>query len=686
MAYYKTIADRLSDAVHTGKEAVFFDDEDTRSGPHEFTPEGLLAYFEANADITTAAELAAGLSTKEPTITAGTTGQYWRGDKSWQTLDKTAVGLPNVDNTTDLSKPISTLTQAALDLKAPKASPTFTGTPTVPTAAAGTDTTQIASTAFVQEEISVNQPTDVGRPLYVRSAKDWLDALGVMAGPTPGDIEDAIVEAVATGRRIFVPAGDYTMTSQITISLLSDPLRLEFDPLARIIADATLTDGFIKVNDGADYAVEIEGGQWIADDQPKPVGSDSWALISLSNIKGGGIHRARFQAGADYRDEKSDSAVFVVAEDFSIDKCKFTGFYDSGIYGSGNSLGSSNFGVKVTNSDFYGCAVGFITKRLSSASFVADNTFKRCRNGIATGHASEQQPAGKLLVATGNQLHDCRTPFYLVWAHGSLIEGNIINGWGYDASDTVSSGQAAIRLLGTQNAKIIGNLCKNTTPESTLNGVKLEEDTYTASGGGTTTNQSTYNTISENDFDGGAGCNRAMYEANSSDYNTFSMNNLFGTWTSDVVMTGANTLSIRKTAAGKIVTTFQNTEKMVLDTDNLDVKPSTSGALRVWRNGSSVQYFNVYSTSGGHRLEGISAASSAKNTYYDSNADGAVSGGELAHNFRISGTTKLKVSNTKISVDMTLLGNYADDAAAAAGSVAIGEAYRTGSILKFRVA
>jgi len=29
----------------------------------------------------------------EPVITAGTTGQYWRGDKSWQTLDATAVGL-----------------------------------------------------------------------------------------------------------------------------------------------------------------------------------------------------------------------------------------------------------------------------------------------------------------------------------------------------------------------------------------------------------------------------------------------------------------------------------------------------------------------------------------------------------------------------------------------------------------
>lgn len=46
--------------------------------------------------------------------------------------------------------------KSALDAKAPKASPTFTGTPTAPTAAAGTNTTQIASTAFVQAAISAS--------------------------------------------------------------------------------------------------------------------------------------------------------------------------------------------------------------------------------------------------------------------------------------------------------------------------------------------------------------------------------------------------------------------------------------------------------------------------------------------------------------------------------------------------
>jgi hypothetical protein len=57
------------------------------------------------------------LNAKEPTITAGTTSQYWRGDKSWQALDSSSVGLGNVNNTSDLNKPISTATQTALNAK-----------------------------------------------------------------------------------------------------------------------------------------------------------------------------------------------------------------------------------------------------------------------------------------------------------------------------------------------------------------------------------------------------------------------------------------------------------------------------------------------------------------------------------------------------------------------------------------
>lgn len=64
------------------------------------------------------------------------------------TVTKSQVGLANVDNTSDANKPVSTAQQAALDLKAPLAGPTFTGVPAAPTAAADTNTTQIATTAY----------------------------------------------------------------------------------------------------------------------------------------------------------------------------------------------------------------------------------------------------------------------------------------------------------------------------------------------------------------------------------------------------------------------------------------------------------------------------------------------------------------------------------------------------------
>lgn len=57
------------------------------------------------------------LDNKEPTIAPGLSSQYYRGDKTFQTLDKSAVGLANVDNTSDANKPVSTAQQTALNLK-----------------------------------------------------------------------------------------------------------------------------------------------------------------------------------------------------------------------------------------------------------------------------------------------------------------------------------------------------------------------------------------------------------------------------------------------------------------------------------------------------------------------------------------------------------------------------------------
>ena len=75
-------------------------------------------------------------------------------------LVKGDVGLGNVDNTADTAKPVSTAQQTALDLKANLASPTFTGTPTLPTGTIATtqtasnNSTAVATTAYVDNAAS----------------------------------------------------------------------------------------------------------------------------------------------------------------------------------------------------------------------------------------------------------------------------------------------------------------------------------------------------------------------------------------------------------------------------------------------------------------------------------------------------------------------------------------------------
>ena len=76
---------------------------------------------------TASAPTVPGLASKEPAILAGDSTQYYRGDKTWQTLDKSAVGLVNADNTSDANKPISTATQTALNTKIPTTRSITTG-------------------------------------------------------------------------------------------------------------------------------------------------------------------------------------------------------------------------------------------------------------------------------------------------------------------------------------------------------------------------------------------------------------------------------------------------------------------------------------------------------------------------------------------------------------------------------
>jgi hypothetical protein len=86
-------------------------------GSGDLTVSSAAAWGSITGTLSSQTDLNTALNAKEPTITAGTTSQYYRGDKTFQTLDNISVGLGNVDNTSDANKPVSTATQTALNAK-----------------------------------------------------------------------------------------------------------------------------------------------------------------------------------------------------------------------------------------------------------------------------------------------------------------------------------------------------------------------------------------------------------------------------------------------------------------------------------------------------------------------------------------------------------------------------------------
>ena len=95
-------------------------------------------------------------------------------------------------------------TQAEIDLKSNIASPTFTGTPAVPTAAAATNTTQAASTAYVRTEVTN----------LVDSAPAALDTLNELAAALGDDA--AFSTTVTNSIALKAPIASPTFTGNFT--------------------------------------------------------------------------------------------------------------------------------------------------------------------------------------------------------------------------------------------------------------------------------------------------------------------------------------------------------------------------------------------------------------------------------------------------------------------------------------
>jgi hypothetical protein len=187
----------------------------------------------------------------EPIITSGSSSQYYRGDKTFQTLDTSVVtengnlystnarsllyiltgyssGANSALSSSDTFLGAFQKIQGQISARAPLASPTFTGTPLTTTAAAGTNTTQIASTAFVTTaisnstpqlvEVSVTTQALVGNRTYIFHASTLTTATLPSTNPAIGTLITLIGDG--SGQfRISQNAGQFIVSGNATTTV-----------------------------------------------------------------------------------------------------------------------------------------------------------------------------------------------------------------------------------------------------------------------------------------------------------------------------------------------------------------------------------------------------------------------------------------------------------------------------------
>jgi hypothetical protein len=156
---------------------------------------------------------------------------------------RTNLGLNDVDNTSDLNKPVSTATQTALDLKAPLASPGFTGIPTAPTAVAGTSTTQIATTAFVNAALATAAAPDATTTLKGRIQ---------LAGDLSGTAEAPTVPGLANKENLANKSTDIVADANSTIKYPSVKLIKEY-------VDAQVSAGAVDAETTRKGIIQLSG-------------------------------------------------------------------------------------------------------------------------------------------------------------------------------------------------------------------------------------------------------------------------------------------------------------------------------------------------------------------------------------------------------------------------------------------
>ncbi len=184
-------------------------------------------------------------------------------------VTKAMVGLSNVDNTSDASKPVSTATQTALDLKAPLASPTFTGTVSGITKAM-VDLANVDNTSDVNKPVSTAAQTALNLKENVSNKSNAALGTSTTLYPTQNAVKTYVDAQVASGapdadattKGKIQLAGDLTGTAaspSIASGAVTSAKILDATILTADLADASVTDAKIVGLAGSKVSGNITG-------------------------------------------------------------------------------------------------------------------------------------------------------------------------------------------------------------------------------------------------------------------------------------------------------------------------------------------------------------------------------------------------------------------------------------------
>ena len=306
----------------------------------------------------------------------GETGKFLKGDGTWSLPTKSDVGLGNVDN----ESKVTMFTD-----------PAFTGVPTAPTAAVGTNTTQIATTAFVKAEIedvlevadamifkgTVTQQAGGGLPSEYSLGWTYVVAeAGTYAGQvcevgdmiiakrtvtstdTPSDSDWAVVQTNINGA-VTGPASSVDSNVAIfdgaTGKIIKDS---GFTLGTSVPANAEFTDTTYTFASGTDgsFSVTEEGGsaQTISIGKPATAGTADEVAHDLSITLGSGGTAQTFDGSAAVAVTVTPSAIGAAEEDHTHTADEVTAM------GTQNSPYSkpSSVTAAISNSDSLQTAIG----------------------------------------------------------------------------------------------------------------------------------------------------------------------------------------------------------------------------------------------------------------------------------------------------------------------------------------